>query len=237
MEKMILDSEGKPIKTGSKRTNWLFVHIKKHWEKWLSIIAIIISISSVVFTCKSDQRSHALSKLEFSPEIKINAYFKKIGKHPPHFVLENVGPLDASQIEIRMISHEFSDQAGKIIGSKYLSQNDLSLPMLGPQDRKAFKFKEEWINVNAKLQVPGSQLNHIMEIQINYKRPQDLKNFDLSAYYFINPEGIWAKEGSSSLNDPIYSKMLENLMEWKHSLHETSLYNKGGGDILHSNLP
>jgi hypothetical protein len=240
MNKNILDLNGEPIKEQRKSAhilNWL----GENWKAWLpiavSIFALGVSVTGYYKTNKIALKNYditqKLSKLDFRPIIRLNTLFRLAGKVPPNFSLTNIGSVEAQQIKVRMITHRYSPETEKIHVVVYGSENDEIIPKLAPQEWKTFKFKDIWLNTNARMEIPPE--NNIMEINITYCRPQDLKKFNESAFYFINPEGLWVPERESSLKSEKYQKMKSALLSLKANKNIKSIYEEWKGDELHSN--
>ncbi len=215
----------------------------KKWKIWvpllLSVVAIGISIWSNNISreanriaSENQKLTKRLEKLDFRPIIFLDARFKQIGETPPHFIVTNVGPIEARQIKIKMFSHRYFTQTNNINISGTFSENDCYIKSLLPQETKGFKFRKGWLDTNARLaQLPQ---HNIMEIKITYRRPQDLKEYDESAFYFVNQDGLWVPEKSSSLNTEFYKKLKEILFK-RMSDENNMIYQEHNGDLLHSN--
>jgi len=181
---------------------------------------------------QNNELTKKLEKLDFRPILRINSLFKAIGKLPAHFTITNVGPIEAQQIKIKMYGHRYFTQTNNINISGTNSTNDIYIKKLLPQETKAFKFHEGWLNTNARLaQLPQ---HNIMEIKITYRRPQDLTEYDESSFYFVNPDGLWVSEKSSSLNTDFYKKIKEILFQ-RISDENNMIYREWRGDLLHTN--
>ncbi|RKY30876.1 MAG: hypothetical protein DRP74_06045 [Candidatus Omnitrophota bacterium] len=216
----------------------------KNWKQWVtvlvSVIALGVSITGIYIANKANEialKNHditqKLSKLDFRPIIRLYTLFRPAGKIPPHFALINIGPEDALQIKVRMLTHRYSPKREKMYASIANTLYDVVIPKLSPQETKAFKFKGGSLDSNARLATPPE--NNIMEIRVTYRRPQDLQEFDESAFYFINPEGLWVPERSSSIESENYQKMKKALLNWKSSKNIISIYDEWKGDDLHVN--
>lgn len=243
MNKKILNHTGQP--TEEQRKIKIFLRwLIKNWKQWVPILVSAVALGASIrgiyiankaneIALKNNAITQKLSKLDFRPIIRLDTLFRPAGKIPPHFSLTNIGPVDALQIKVRMLTHRCSPEKEKIYASITNTLYDVVMPKLSPQETKAFKFKEDWLDSNARLATPSE--NNIMEIKITYRRPQDLQGFDESAFYFINPEGLWVPEGSSSLESENYQKMKKALLNWKSSKNIIPLYDEWKGDELHAN--
>ena len=111
------------------------------------------------------------------------------------------------------------------------SMNDIFIEKIDPQKTKSYKFCEGWINTNARLHNPPQ--HNIMEIQITYRRPQDLEEYNESAYYFVNPDGLWVSEKSSSLDSELYESIKSAI--FNIDKEKKYIYKEWERDKLHSN--
>lgn len=243
MKRKILNHAGQPTKEQRKIKiflNWLI----KNWKQWVPIlvsaIALSVSLWGIYIANKANEialKNHditqKLSKLDFRPIIRLYTLFRPTGKIPPHFALTNIGSVDALQIKVRMFSHRYFPKTEKIYISGSDTANDVIILKLSPQESKAFKFQDSWLDSNARLATPPE--NNIMEIKITYRRSQDLQEFDESAFYFINPEGLWVPERESSIKSQNYQKMKKALLNWKSSENIMSIYGEWKVDDLHAN--
>ncbi|MDP2911015.1 MAG: hypothetical protein Q8N76_01600 [Candidatus Omnitrophota bacterium] len=243
MNKNILGHNGEPVKEQHK-INLILNWIGKNWKAWLpitvSIFALGVSVAGYFIADRANKIAsknyditQKLSKLDFRPIIRLDTLFRSAGKVPPNFGLTNIGSVEAQQIKVSMIIHRYFPEAEKIRVVVTGTENDVIIPKLVPQERRAFKFQDIWLNTNARMETPPE--NNIMEIRITYCRPQDLKKFDESAFYFINPEGLWVSEGESSLKLEKYQKMKSALLSLKASKNIKSIYEEWKGDELHPN--
>jgi len=148
----------------------------------------------------NDQR--ALSKIAINPEVKLRTALTKAGDILPHFTIENIGLVDIEQIKTQLFSHRFMPEKGGIGVSSYGSEGLYVLPSLPKGKSANMKFPDYWLDVNTRIQKP---LHHnIMEIRLIYRRPADLKLYEASAFYFINPDGDWVSEDSQSIRSEVY---------------------------------
>jgi hypothetical protein len=229
----ILNKDGFPLKQTLIRriVDWLRIN----WKTWIpiliSLIALVGSIYSVYISNISITLNNRLAKLNFRPILQLDTTFQSIGKLPPHFSVTNVGPVEAQQIKILRISHRYSSDANKIFASGSASTNDVFIEKLNPQESKSYKFHLDWINTNARLHEPVQ--HNVMEIKITYRRPQDLEEYDESAYYFVNPDGLWVSEASSSLNSTLYESIKSAIFNVNKD--ENMIYKEFEQDKLHSN--
>lgn len=241
MNNQILNHEGKIIRQQQKIKKvlgWL----KKNWNLCPPILISIFAFGGAIWAnyiannankiaSKNYDLTLKLSKLDLRPIIRLDTLFKSIGKTPPHLSLTNIGPIEAQQIKIKMLSHRYFLKKNEILISGSNSMNDIFIEKIEPQKIKSYKFREGWINTNARLQNPPQ--HNIMEIQITYRRPQDLEEYSESAYYFVNPEGFWVGEKSSSLDSELYESIKSAILNIDKE--ENYIYKEWERDKLHSN--
>lgn len=197
----------------------------------ISVVAIAISGWSAFLSTRNSEVTRRLSKLDFRPSFRLASLLKSVGNTPPHWELTNTGPVEAVQTRVQMISHRFFPQTKTIQVSVSASWDTTTTPKIIPQETKSYEFRKGWLDINARLNDPP-QCN-IMEILLTYRRPQDLKEYSESAYYFVDPNGFWVHEGSSSLKGEPYESMRTALFKVYRGPH--SVYTEWDGDPLHSN--
>ena len=230
----ILDEKGQPITKRSKR---IIRHCKFVWRNrqiWspiLSIIAIIISGLSVWQSMKNNEVTRRLNKLDLRPRFMLCSLFKSIGSIPPHWELTNIGPIEAVQVKVEMFSHRYFPKTKKIQASLQNSSNTTIISKIDPQETRSCKFKKGWLEESARVQEPPQ--NNVMEIMITYRRPQDLKEYKESAFYFVNPDGLWVPEGEYLLKGELYESIKKALFIVDRG--QFSVYRELSGDPLHSN--
>lgn len=232
----ILDEQGKPVVKHNAIMARVVKWLGANWRVWIpmsvSFVALLISGWSVFLSTKNSEVTHRLAKLDFRPNLRLHSWFKSIGKTPPHWELTNIGPVEAVQVKVQLISHRYLLTSQEIGLS--LTRSDLvtSIPKVAPQEWKWKAFPEGWLDTNARLQNPP-QCN-IMEILLTYRRPQDLKEYSESAYYFIDPNGLWKPERSGSLKGELYESMKAALPKINRE-GPGSMYGEWRSDSLHPN--
>lgn len=235
MNREILDDQGEPITKQSTRTVRTCKWVTRNWRVWvpifISLVALVISAWSACQSAKNSEVTRRLSKLDFRPTLRLESLFKAIGKIPPHWSLTNIGPVEAVQIKVEMISHRYIPGQKKMSLSLKNTINTTAISTIPPQETRAYKFQDGWLEANARLQDPPQC--YVMEILVTYRRPQDLKEYSESAYYFVDPAGLWVPENSSSLQGEPYDSMKTAL--FKMDRGSFSIYREWEGDRLHSN--
>jgi len=208
--------------TGKTLYNWL-----KTWAP------IILSIAAISIACSNHELTRRLEKLDFRPGIRLTTFFSPVKDNPSYLTITNTGPVEAVQIRIRMFTHRYFSKTGTVRMSLNNSLHDIDAGKLTPRESKDYIFNDTWLNINARLIQPPE--HNIMEIQITYRRPQDLKEYDESAFYFVNPKGSWAPENSSSLNTEPYKKIKKEMFDYKYKRMWDIIYKEWSGDSLHEN--
>ncbi len=239
MHSDILDDHGKPIPRESWRIIQICKCVGRSWRTWVPILislgALGISIWSVYVSSKNSDVTQRLSKLDFRPRLRLNTLFKSVGNTPPHWQLTNMGPVEAVQVQVKIFAHRrvsYKTGETKIGMSLYDSSNKTTIPSIIPQETKLFQFNKGWLDGNARIQKPPQ--HNVMEIMVIYRHPQDLEEYSESAYYFVDPDGHWVHETSSSLKGEPYESMKKELLEMNREV-PFSIYQEFGGDRLHPN--
>ena len=236
MNRDILDEQGKPIAKHNAITTRAVKWLGANWRVWvplgISLVALLISGWAALLSARNSEVTSRLSKLDFRPILRLNTLFVSVGKIPPHWELTNTGSVEAVQVEVQMISHRYFPAKQMIQVSLTGSEETTSIPKIAPQETKSCVFPNGWLDTNARLQDPP-QCN-IMEMLLTYRRPQDLKEYSESAYYFVDPNGFWVLETSSSLKGELYESMKAALLKINRRT-PGSIYRKWDGDLLHPN--
>lgn len=235
----ILDEDGKPIPRQSTRIVRLWECVRRTWKVWVPIvISIIIAVAALVISglsyrqsAKNSEITHMLSKLDLRPRFKLYTLFKSTGKIPPQWGLTNTGPVEAVQVKVQMVSHRYFPARQMIQISLTGSNETTAISEIGPQATKSYAFGKGWLNTNARVQEPAQ--HNIMEIMVTYRRPQDLREYSESAYYFVNPDGLWVGERDSSLKGELYESMRTAVSKLDRG--PFSVYEERSGDPLHPN--
>lgn len=244
MNRDILDDQGKPIPRQSTRTARLWDCVRRTWKIWVPIaISMLISVAALAISglsyrqsAKDSEVTHRLSKLDFRPRLRLYSLLTPVGKIPPHWTLTNTGPVEAVHVQIKMISHRYIP--GHIPNQKKMSMsmldstNTTTISSIQPQETKSYKFREGWLDSNARIQEPPQ--HNVMEILVTYRHPQDLEEYSESAYYFVNPGGFWVPEGSSSLKGELYESLRMRLSGVVRE-GPSSVYKEWPGDPMHTN--
>lgn len=229
----IPDSSGEPISKWRKPLRAIRIHFRDHWSKWLSVIALGVACWSATTAHKASDLSRTLAKLDFRPDVRIHSRFQDIARFPPHVSLTNIGPVDAVQVTVKMYSHRYFPSLGKISFTLECSENNAFFERIEPRGREVVKFREGWLDSNARVQVPPQ--HNILEIRIEYRRDQDLEAFNFSAFYYVNSDGRWVSETDSSLREPIYHTLKEAANDHSSSFPQYFLGRYEEGDVLHKN--
>lgn len=237
MNSNILDEQGKPVVKHDPITNRATKWLGANWRVWVpmavSLVALLISGLSLFLYMKNSEVTQKLAKLDFHPILSLDTLFVTIGKIPPHWELTNIGPVEAVQVKVQLISHRYYPTTEMIQISLTGPGGTTSISTIAPQETKSYTFPKGWLDTNARLQNPP-QCN-IIEILLTYRRPQDLREYSESAYYFVDPNGFWVPETSSSLKGELYESMKAALLKINRKGPMSLLYREWGGDSLHPN--
>jgi hypothetical protein len=232
----ILDEQGKPIPKRDAVTTRGVRWLGANWRVWvpigISFIALLISGWSASLSTRNSEVTRRLSKLGFRPVLRLETLLRPAGKSLPHWQLTNTGPLEAVQIKVQMILHRYFPETKMVQGHVTATWNTSAIPKLEPQETKAYAFREGFLETESRIQNPPQY--NIMEILLTYRRPQDLKEYSESAYYFVNPNGLWVHEEESSLKGELYESMRAALVKMDR-LGPVSVYREWPGDPLHRN--
>ena len=236
MKSNILDEQGKPVVKHNAVMTRAVKWLRANWRVWIpisvSLLAILISGWSAFLSTKNSGITYRLAKLDFRPILSLETLFVSIGKIPPHLELTNIGPVEAVQVKVQLISHRYFPATEMIQISLTGTDETTSISTIAPQETKSCVFPKGWLDSNARLHDPP-QCN-IMEILLNYRRPQDLKAYSESAYCFVDPNGFWTTETSSSLKGELYESMKAALLKINRE-GPGSIYREWDGDSLHPN--
>jgi hypothetical protein len=208
---------------------------KRNWWKllsgWSPLIISIISLtvagySAVVATgVRRDNR--AIAALDLRPQLKLRTFLGAHKKIPRHFTIDNIGPLEAVQIEVQLLSHFYDRKKDRMI-SGWGSENLYRIGSLTPPHVVQIPFNDHFLDVNARLHKPLQ--DNVIEIRISYRHPTDMQLFRESAFCFVNPEGQWVAENISSVSNEAYGKLKEALFARFGNIDPGSI---NGPDQLH----
>lgn len=183
------------------------VHKKIGYSELIAVAALVISVFAVWFSYESRQHSIKISGIELQPEIKVNAFLNKSKFKKLHVIVYNNGPVEALQLVVKFVSHRYFEALKGIRVSGTGSETTYIETKLPPLKSIAFEIPEHFLYVNAMLQEP--KVHNILELRVTYRRPPDFKQFSESAFYFVNPEGLWVSENSTSLRSEQYEALKE----------------------------
>jgi len=172
------------------------------YAELLSLIAIIVSALAVWFGYLARQDSRIISGLELKPSIKVNANINKNKFEKYHILIHNSGPIEALQLEAKLITHRYFEKTKDIRVSGTGSESSFAIAKLEPLKTAIFEIPEHFLYVNAMLHEPKE--HNVLELRVTYRRSPDFMIFSESAFYFVNPDGLWVSESSSSLNPEVY---------------------------------
>ncbi len=196
----------------------------------LSILALGVSWQAYRNSVVARKDARAISGLDLRPTIGLNTQFTKIAGMPPHYIVSNNGPVDALQLEVQLISHRYHKNVDAIKISVTGTDQRKVVPKVPPLSSIAFRFPDLWLDENARIEQPPE--HNVMEIRISYRRPPDMTQYIETAIYFINKEGYWVPENSSSLDKATYEPIKKAMYA---KLKQSDRYMRGTlrSDILH----
>ena len=124
------------------------------YAELFALIALILSGFAVWFGYLARQDAIILSGIELKPEIKVNANINKNKFKDLHAIIYNGGPVEALQLEVKLISHRYFEKLKGIKVSGTGSDTTFSMQNLEPLKSVAFKIPKHFLYVNAMLQEP-----------------------------------------------------------------------------------
>ncbi len=188
---------------------WFKFERKIGWPEIIAVFAIGISVYATYQSYLARMDTRILNKVDFIPTLSLRAQLRKIDKIPAHINIKNKGPVDAIQVQIQFHFHQYLPSKKKI--GVTMTETDLqwTIDRLPPLKQVDIKFNE--VSLFTVLPAVNTREDHyrILEIRLIYRREVDLKEYDESAFYFVNQEGIWIGEHNNSLDPEIYGPIKE----------------------------
>jgi hypothetical protein len=176
--------------------------ISLDWSKVVALIALVVSVIAVwqSYLARSDARR--IAKLDLRPELSVGAQLNADKQLPLYIRVYNAGPVDATQLQVKIVVHRYFEQFDKVSISGTVSELQWTIGDLSV-------FKSETIMIDYPSYddyLPDFENEHhrILELQLTYRRRIDLQKFTESAFYFRNPVGRWVGEADNSLPDSTY---------------------------------
>ena len=159
--------------------------------------------------------THAIGRLDLKPQLRLRTTFMQIGDIPPRFTIFNEGPIDAVQMKIDLMTHRYLEAEDKTKKARLVTiwgtDTTWTIPKLPPVFAKSIEFPKGWLAINAR---SGEFPHHnVMEIRLTYRVEPDMRQFIDSAFYFVNPEGMWVKENNSSLTPEVYDPIKDAIYQ------------------------
>ncbi len=228
----IFDPAGNPVSKPPNRLMPIWIHLRAHWSKWLSILAFVVAIWSATTSHMARVQARSLAKLDFRPDVRVKAWFQDVAGLPPHLRLTNNGPVEAVQVSANVLSRRYYPSAKQIAVTVGGSVNKAHFAKIEPNQTEVFAFERGWLDTNARLHEPPH--HNIMELRLEYRRPQDLQIYGVSAIYFVNPDGKWVPETDNSVQTPSYNELREAVLSHRLTMPKRfSLPRAEEGDLLH----
>lgn len=172
------------------------------YAELFSLIALIFAGIALYQSFLSRQDTRLISGLDLKPIIKVRSEFYKNKDNLYGVTVYNEGPVDALQIEAALISHRYSDKTNDVKVSLISTETSFFSETLKPFKKIIFPVPAHFLYGNAMIEEPRT--NNILQFKITYKRPPDFKSNTESAFYYVDPDGIWVRENSNSLTDEKY---------------------------------
>lgn len=211
----------KKIKSHIKRYEKIYHVLWKSIPYILSIIALYISI-------QGQRQARLVERLDLKPILELNTEFRYIKNSPPYVTIKNVGPVEALQMVIQLTSLRYSDLSKSIKMALTDSRWRWEIPELTPLKTCYIKLPNSLL-YDGSIKIEKPLKYNVFKLSIKYRRNPDRKQFEECAFYFVNPEGEWTGENSTSINNDEYKEIKEAVFK-KMSLDVPFL----GNDRLHS---
>jgi hypothetical protein len=238
----VLDAQGKPFRERKLIATRIWKWARNNWrgaQIAISLGALVVAVCSLAVagwslsvSRKNSELTHRLAKLDLWPQFKLQTLLKSTGKVEPCWWITNTGPVDACQVKVQLVKHFYSPSRRMMEFSVAGSEETAQFPKIAPQGEEGRQFPKDYLDVNDK--VLGAPQHRMIEIRLTYRRGQDLAERSESAYYFVNPDGLWVPEASASLNGELHDSMRAAL-EAAHRLLGSSWPELIIGDRLHPN--
>lgn len=213
MDKQLFDATGAPLpERPPSKARRALRRAKDHVVPFVPVVALALSVISIFVSVRAERRSSALSKLDYAPSVFIRTDFGDGRRTSPEVVLENFGPVEASNLGVRFVSHGYDSSTKKLRVHRLHVNQDRFFESLKPNQTIVVPIDLTWLNTNTRLDEPPR--NNVLEIRITYRRAVDLKEYDKSAFYFVNPNGRWSTENDVSLSDATYRDILAATAEF-----------------------
>jgi hypothetical protein len=158
---------------------------------------------------RNDDLSH--QKQEIRPVVKVKAIVTNSPNQPAFYSVSNEGPIDVLQLKTQVLSHKMHKD-GEIGTAGY---EETYVEKLTPQTSASYYFPEHCLDVNKTAKESAGK--SILEIRLTYSYGPDMKNAVKSAFYFVNPKGVWVEESDKSLTPKIYNPIKKSLEMLLHA--------------------
>lgn len=177
------------------------------WSELIAIIAVMVSGIAIYQSHLARKDVEKINKLDFRPTLALRAQLYHLKRIPPHIAITNNGPVDAVQLRARFYVLRYFPKKKKIGAVATGSNLQWTISRLSPTKTATIKIKES--QLSSLLPVFENKENRVLEMRLTYRRDVDLKQYSVSAFYFMNQEGKWVNERSSSLDAKIYNPIKE----------------------------
>lgn len=174
----------------------------------IALIAVVISTIAIRQSHLARRDARILDKLDFRPTLSLRAQLHGIDKIPAHINIKNKGAVDAIQVQIKFYFLKYLPYKKKVGAAATGSDLQWTIDRLPPLKQVNIKINET--SLATLLPAINTEEHYrILEIFLTYRRDVDLRKYSESAFYFVNPEGKWVGEQSSSLNPETYNPIKE----------------------------
>ena len=182
------------------------------WSELIATIALLLSFLAFRQSCSVRKETKFLNKLDFRPNISLQADFDESSGKSPHFKITNVGPVDATELKVQVTVLKYVLNLKKIMITSPLSKPDWFIQRLSPLKPETIQFN----TLEFESHLPAineSPINRVLEFQVTYHREVDRKKYTEFSYYFKTLDGKWVDENDSALEPLIFNPI-------KKAIHE-----------------
>lgn len=181
------------------------------YSELIAIFAVILSISALYqsYTARKDTR--AITKLDLTPNLRMDITFRENNSYKSYVVIENAGPVDAVQFEFQYSILQISS-VGSTTGRASITgiEHPKKIENIGANKITTFPLPVPSIPWLIDMLKMKCDLNggNVFETVISYRRESDLKQYAHRAFFFLNPEGQIVSEYDNSLPKNIYEPII-----------------------------
>ena len=184
------------------------------WSELIATIALLLSFLAFRQSCSVRNETKFLNKLNFRPTISLRAYFNESLGKTPHFTITNVGPVDATELQVQVTVLKYVQKLQKIMMTSPISNPDWFIERLPPLKPKTIEINK-FDRSQFKSLLPAfkeSLTNRVLEVQVTYHRDVDRKKYTEFSYYYKTLGGQWVDENDSAL-EPLIFNPIKNAVQ------------------------